>query len=74
MIILNKFVDVMEVIRIKVVAFYAEVFLNRFGKELRFVSISLGDFVCVDTALNNVSAGQKGSKSWEVDSDWSVNL
>ena len=47
MIILNKFVDVMEVIRIKVVAFYAEVFLNRFGKELRFVSVSLGDFFCV---------------------------
>ena len=44
MIILNKFVDVMEVIRIKVVAFYVEVFLNRFGKELRFVSVSLGDF------------------------------
>ena len=47
MIILNKFVDVMEVIQIKVVAFYAEVFLNRFGKELRFVSVSLGDIVCV---------------------------
>ena len=47
MIILNKFVDVMEVIRIKMVAFYAEVSLNRFGKELRFVSVSLGDFVCV---------------------------
>ena len=47
MIILNKFVDVMEVIQIKVVAFYAEVSLNRFGKELRFVSVSLGDFVCV---------------------------
>ena len=24
--------------------------------------------------LNEVSAGQKGSKSWEIDSDWSVNL
>ena len=47
MIILNKFVDVMEVIRIKMVAFYAEVSLNRFSKELRFVSVSLGDFVCV---------------------------
>ena len=43
MIILNKFVDVMEVIRIKVVAFYAEVFLNRFGKELRFVSFRVLD-------------------------------
>ena len=47
MIILNKFVDVMEVIRIKMVAFYAEVSLNRFSKELRFVDVSLGDFVCV---------------------------
>ena len=47
MIIINKFVDVMKVIRIKMVAFYAEVSLNRFGKELRFVSVSLGDFVCV---------------------------
>ena len=47
MIILNKFVDVMEVIRIKMVAFYAEVSLNRFSKELRFVGVSLGDFVCV---------------------------
>ena len=45
MIILNKFVDIMEVIRIKVVAFYAKVFHNRFGKKLRFVSVSLGDFV-----------------------------
>ena len=47
MIILNKFVDVMEVIRIKMVAFYAEVSLNRFSKELRFVGVGLGDFVCV---------------------------
>ena len=46
-IILNKFVDVMEVIRIKMVVFYAEVSLNRFSKELRFVSISLGDFLCM---------------------------
>ena len=53
MIILNKFVDVMEVIRIKVVAFYAEVFLNRFGKELRFVSVSLGDFCLRGAELDN---------------------
>ena len=45
MIILNEFVDFIEVIRIKMVAFYAKMPLDRFGKELRFVSVSLGDFV-----------------------------
>ena len=47
MIILNEFIDLMKVIRIKMVAFYAEMPLDRFGKELRFVSVGLGDFVCV---------------------------
>ena len=47
MIILDEFIDFIKVIRIKMFAFYAEMSLNRFGKELRFVSVSLGDFVRV---------------------------
>ena len=47
MIILNELIDLMEMIRIKMVAFYAEVPFDRFGKELRFVGIGLGDFACV---------------------------
>ena len=47
MIILNEFIDLMEVIRFKMIAFYAEMPFDRFGKELRFVSVGLGDFVCV---------------------------
>ena len=47
MIILNEFIDLMKVIRIKIVAFNAEMSLHRFGKELHFVSVSLGDFVHV---------------------------
>ena len=47
MIILNEFIDFMEVIRIKMVPFYAEMPFDGFGKELRFVSVGLGDFVCV---------------------------
>ena len=49
MIILDEFIDFIKVIpiKIKTLAFYAEMPLNRFGKELRFVSVSLGDFVCV---------------------------
>ena len=47
MLILDEFVDFIKVIRIKMIAFYAEVSLNRFDKELRFVSVSLGRFVCV---------------------------
>ena len=43
MIILYEFVDLMEVIRIKMIAFYAEMPFDRFGKELRFVGVSLGD-------------------------------
>ena len=45
MLILDKFVDVIKVIRIKVVALYAKMPLDRFGKELCFVSVSFGDFV-----------------------------
>ena len=41
MIILDEFVDVIKVIRIKVVALYAKMPLDRFGKELCFVSVSL---------------------------------
>ena len=47
MIILDKFVDLMEVIRIKTIAFYAKMSLDRFSKELRFISVRLGDFACV---------------------------
>ena len=47
MIILDEFVGFIKVIRIKTIAFCAEMFLNRFDKELRFVSVSLGDFVRV---------------------------
>ena len=47
MIILYEFVDLMKVIRIKMIAFYVEMPFDRFGKELRFVGVSLGDFVCV---------------------------
>ena len=47
MIILDKFIDLMEVIRIKMIAFCAEMSLDRFGKELRFISVCLGDFACV---------------------------
>ena len=41
MIILDEFVDFIEVIRIEMVALYAKVSLNRFGKELRFIRVSL---------------------------------
>ena len=47
MIILDKFVDLMEVIRIKMIAFYAKMSLDRFSKELRFISVRPGDFACV---------------------------
>ena len=45
MMILDEFVDVIKVSRIKVIALYAKMSLDRFGKELCFVSVSLGDFV-----------------------------
>ena len=44
MIILDKFVDLVEVIPIKMIAFYAYMSLDRFGKELRFISVGLGEF------------------------------
>ena len=47
MIILDEFVDFIKVIRIKMIGFYAEMSLDRFGKELPFISIGLGDFVRV---------------------------
>ena len=47
MIILDEFVDFIKVIGIKMIAFYAEMSLNRFGKELHFISTGLGDFVRV---------------------------
>ena len=47
MIILDEFIDLIKVIRIKMIAFYAEVPFDRFGKELRFVSVGLGDFISV---------------------------
>ena len=47
MIILDEFVDFIKVIRIKMIAFYAEMSLERLSKELRFISVSLGDFVRV---------------------------
>ena len=47
MIILYKLAGFIEVIRIKMFALYAEVPFNRFGKELRFVGVCLGDFVVV---------------------------
>ena len=47
MIILDEFVDFIKVIQIKMIAFYAEMSLNRFGKESCFISVGLGDFVHV---------------------------
>ena len=45
--ILDEFVDFIKVIQIKMIAFYAEMSPNRFGKELRFISVGLGYFVRV---------------------------
>ena len=45
MIILDEFVDFIKVIRITMIAFYAEMSLDRFGKEWRFINVGLGDFV-----------------------------
>ena len=53
MIFLNEFVDFIKVMRIKMVAFYAKMLLDRFGKELRFVIVSLGDFVRMVAELDN---------------------
>ena len=46
-IILYEFVDLIEVVRIKMDALDAKVPFDRFGKELRFVSVGLGDFASV---------------------------
>ena len=45
MIILYEFVDFIKVIRVKMFALYAEVSFDRFGKELCFIGVCLGDFV-----------------------------
>ena len=44
MIILYKLVDLIEVVGIKVVTLNAEVSFDRFGKELRLISVSLSGF------------------------------
>ena len=46
-IILHEFVDFVEVVQIKMDALDAEVPFDRFSKELRFVSVGLGDFASV---------------------------
>ena len=43
-VILDEFIDLIEVVRIKMFTLYAKVSFDRFGKELRFVSVGLGDF------------------------------
>ena len=47
MIILDEFVDFIKMIQIKMIAFCAEMSLDRFGKQLRFIGVGLGDFVRV---------------------------
>ena len=47
MVILDEFVDLIEVVRVKMVALDAKVPFDRFSKELRFVGVCLGDFVSV---------------------------
>ena len=47
MIILYELIDFIKVIRIKMFALNAEVSFDRFGKELHFVGVCLGDFVVV---------------------------
>ena len=44
-IILDEFVDLIEVVRIKMVALDAKVPFDRFSKKVRFVGVGLGDFV-----------------------------
>ena len=43
-IILYKLVDLIQVVQIKIVTLDAELFFDRFGKELRRISISLSGF------------------------------
>ena len=47
MIIFYELVDFIKMIRINMFALYAEVPFDRFGKELCFVGVCLGDFVVV---------------------------
>ena len=53
MISLDEFIDLMKVIRIKMIAFYAEMPFGRFGKELCFDGVGLGDFCLRGTELDN---------------------
>ena len=45
--IILKLIDFIKVIRIKMFALNAEVSFDRFGKELHFIGVCLGDFVVV---------------------------
>ena len=47
MIILYEFVDFTEVVAIKMFSLNTKVLSDRFGKELHFISICLGNFVVV---------------------------
>ena len=47
MIILYELIDLIKMIRIKMFALNPEVSFDRFGKELRFIGVCLGDFVVV---------------------------
>ena len=47
MIIFYELIDFIKMIRIKMFALNAGVSFNRFGKELRFIGVCLGDFVVV---------------------------
>ena len=47
MIIFYEIVDLIEVIQIKMDALDAKVSFDRFGKELHFVGVGLGDFASV---------------------------
>ena len=51
MLILYEFIDLLEVTRIKMVTFDFEVPFDGFSKELHFVGVGLGDFVCVVQSL-----------------------
>ena len=46
-VILDEFVDLIEVVRIKMVALDTKVPFDRFSKELCFVGVGLGNFVSV---------------------------
>ena len=47
MIIFYEFVDFIKVIRIKMIPFYAEMSLDRFSKESRFISVGLHNTLLV---------------------------